>query len=411
MIRGLEEYIVMKVTLIPNTYYPKMGGAEIHVRTLAKYLKDNGVTVNILTRNIPGLSHSVEGVAVHGFPSLFGVYHSYMIHSVPLVDPALILSPFIKQCLFKDSIIHAHGHIATSLVPTKKLMRYPLVLTVHDYWPVCFHTGLVLPNKKICNLDNNCIKCLSPYMGKLSYLAQIMAKVTSLSLVNVDKFVAVSSFVKDMLVQGGIPSDRIEVIYNWINTDKIRWMTECTPKKSKSVLYVGKLTKYKGIDVLIDAASRIAKEVPDFQLRVVGTGPLRDVCEAKVRKMNLCKNIRFLGKVDEKTLYQEYRNAMLFVCPSTWPEPCATVLLEAMAYRLPIVASEVGGIPEIVQDMKNGLLFRPRDSYSLEKCVLKLINDENLCRVFGSKGRSLVEEKFSIKVQIPKLMKVYDSVT
>lgn len=384
----------------------------MHVRTLAKRLKDKGLDVNILTRNIPGLSHSVEGTTVHGFPSMFGVYHSYVIHSVPMFDPALVLSPLLKRHLFKDSIIHAHGHIAISLIPPKKLMHYPLILTVHDYWPVCFHTGLILPNKNLCKTDNNCIKCLSPYMGKLSYIAQMMAKVTSSLLVNVDQFVAVSSFVKDMLVHGGVPSDRIEVIHNWIDDDKIRWATEYLPEKTeKSVLYVGKLTKYKGIDVLIDAVSQIAQEVPDFQLRIVGSGPLKDICEKKVRKMGLSKNIHFLGSVDEKTLYQEYRNAALFVCPSTWPEPCATVLLEAMAFKLPIVASEIGGIPELVQDRKNGLLFRPRDSDSLAKCVLKLINDDQLCRVYGSRGKSLVEEKFSIKVQIPKLMKLYESVT
>ena len=81
-----------------------------------------------------------------------------------------------------------------------------------------------------------------------------------------------------------------------------------------------------------------------------------------------------------------------------------------MSFKLPIVGSNVGGIPELVQDKKTGLLFQSGDSDSLAKCVLKLINDDHLCRVYGERGRRLVEEKFSIEAQIPRLMKVYQSV-
>jgi len=204
----------MNVTLIPDTFFPLFSGAEMHVYALAKQLIKRGVNVRILTRNVPELRRKIDNLTINGFPSMFGSYHKYMRgYWLPLFDPLLSLMPIFYGDFFKKSIIHAHGPIALSIIPHKIRSSFPFILTIHDFWPICFQRGLLSRNV-FCNLEKDCCKCLSLYMGKLSYFANIIMRMNALLIKSVDKFIAVSHFVKDMLIKGGIPAKKIDVVYN-----------------------------------------------------------------------------------------------------------------------------------------------------------------------------------------------------
>ncbi|GAJ23681.1 unnamed protein product, partial [marine sediment metagenome] len=97
------------------------------------------------------------------------------------------------------------------------------------------------------------------------------------------------------------------------------------------------------------------------------------------------------GKVSRETLLNEYRTAKLFICPSIWPDPCPTVILEAMAFKLPVIASDVGGIPELVKHGFNGFLFPAGDDKALSEYVLTLLSDDDLCRRSGENCHSAVK--------------------
>ena len=164
---------IMNITLVPDYFFPLFFGAEIHVYNLAQQLQKRGLNVTILTRNVPKLFKKRGTLRVYGFPSLFGRYHWYMgNYYLPLFDPLLSLTPILKKELFKNSIVHAHGPIILSIAAHKKFYNFPLLLSVHDYWPICFQRSLFLPNGKVCDLMENCNQCLSPYMGQLTCLSK-----------------------------------------------------------------------------------------------------------------------------------------------------------------------------------------------------------------------------------------------
>jgi glycogen(starch) synthase len=399
---------IMNVTLLPDYFFPLFSGAEIHVYNLAQQLQKRGLNVSILTRNVPKLFKKRGTLRVYGFPSVFGKYHWYMgNYYLPLFDPLFSLTPILKKQLFKNSIVHAHGPIILSIAAHKKFYNFPLLLSVHDYWPICFQRSLFLPNGKVCDLVENCNQCLSPYMGQLTCLSKEIVYFNRLLLEKVDRFIAVSRFVKSSLIKSGIPAKKIDVVHNWIDLEGIRMNTQSIPEKKENIaLFVGQVSKQKGIHVAISAMSHIARELSDFKLRVVGSGSLVEILKKRVEREGLSGVVSFLGRVNRETLFNEYRNAKLFICPSIWPDPCPTVILEAMAFKLPIIASNVGGIPELVNHGYTGFLFPRGDDKTLSEYVLKLLSDDVLCRRLGEKSQSAVKS-FDINLQIPKIIKLY----
>jgi len=402
----------LNIALIPDYFFPTTFGAEMHVYNLAKQLYQRNISVSILTRNVPHLVRKKGNLQVYGFPSLFGSYHWYMKgYYLPLFDPLLSFIPLLKRGLFKKSIVHAHGPIVLSLAAYNKLSNFPLLLSVHDYWPVCFQRSLLLSDNKICNLNANCNKCLSTHMGNFSGLSKIIYFENKILLERIEKFIAVSHFVKNMLSRGGIPAKKIVVLHNWVDMKKIEAYHKDLPEKRENIgLFVGQISKQKGAHIAVEAMSKVVKDMPDFKFRVIGSGPLVSTLRRKVEKDGLSCSISLLGKVDSETLFEEYRRAKLFLCPSIWPDPCPTVVLEAMAFKLPIVASNIGGIPEMVKHGYNGFLFSPGNTDTLAEYVSKLISDEELCRRLGENSYSKVRS-FDINSQVSKLIDLYSTIT
>ncbi|MCW4015246.1 MAG: glycosyltransferase family 4 protein [Candidatus Bathyarchaeota archaeon] len=398
----------LNITLVPDYFFPMSLGAEIHVYNLARKLKQRNIPVSILTRNVPQLNKTKDNLHVSGFPSLFGQYHWYMKgYYLPLFDPFLALIPILKRSLFNKSIIHAHGPIGLSIAAHKKCSNFPLLLSVHDYWPICFQRSLLLSDESVCNLTTKCSTCLSMDIGQLSTISKLVSSANTVLIENFDKFIAVSHFVKTMLVKGGIPGKKIEVIHNWINLQKLEpYLKNIPANREKTVLYVGQVSKLKGTHLAVEAMTQLTKEIPDLKFRVIGSGPLLSTLRKKVKKNGLFHSICFLGTVNKETLFNEYRKAKLFVCPSLWPDPCPTVVLEAMAFKLPVIASNIGGIPEMVNHGFNGFLFPAGDTAALAESVSKLVTNDELCSRFGENSY-LAVKSFDINSQLSKLLSLY----
>ena len=176
----------------------------------------------------------------------------------------------------------------------------------------------------------------------------------------------------------------------------------------KIVLYIGRLTKEKGVEYLIDAAPKIKGEV-----FIIGGGSHKNYL-VNYAKLKGAKNVRFLGYIDKGSIdeiRQFYKIAEVCVVPSIWDEPLGLVILEAMAMETPVVASRKGGIPLAVKDGYNGLLIRPRSAKAIYQAVNKILDDDELRRSMGQAARRTVEEKFDwAKVIAPKFLPVYDKV-
>lgn len=155
------------------------------------------------------------------------------------------------------------------------------------------------------------------------------------------------------------------------------------------ILFSGKLTKYKGVRYLIQAAKSI-----DGIIGIAGDGPERKNLEAQVKEQNL-KNVMFFGFIDDYELVKLYYRADVCVVPSVWDEPLGLVVLEAMATKTPVVVTRKGGIPLAVKDGVNGFFIRPRNSKEIVDKVSLLLKNESLRKKIGERARQTILERFT----------------
>jgi glycosyltransferase involved in cell wall biosynthesis len=171
------------------------------------------------------------------------------------------------------------------------------------------------------------------------------------------------------------------------------------PRDSFMVLFVGRLVERKGVRYLIDAVRRLSPE-RRARLVVIGEGPERQRLEEQVRRIGLEDRVELRGRASDRELRQAYADASVFVLPAIVDargdtEGLGVVLLEAMSYRVPVVASNVGGITDIVTDGETGLLLPPADAGVLAAALERLAADAALAERLGNAGRRVVQERFS----------------
>jgi len=157
----------------------------------------------------------------------------------------------------------------------------------------------------------------------------------------------------------------------------------------KLILFSGKLTKYKGVRYLIQAAKNI-----NAVIGIAGDGPQRRNLEELVESLKV-KNVRFFGFIDNANLIKLYYRADVCVVPSIWDEPLGLVVLEAMATKTPVVVTRKGGIPLAVKEGVNGLFIRPRNPKEISEKVNLLLSDDELRHKIGERARKTIFERFT----------------
>jgi glycosyltransferase involved in cell wall biosynthesis len=159
------------------------------------------------------------------------------------------------------------------------------------------------------------------------------------------------------------------------------------------VLYVGQLTHGKGILTLIHATKRLLQKNPSIKLIILGKGPLVDYI--KTTSDNIGDQLRYYGFLPYNKVLKFYQMADIIVSPSIWPEPLSRVIIEAMALGRPVIATNVGGIPEIITHEKDGILVRPGDPKELERALYRLITDPDLRSRMGLEGRKTIKKRYN----------------
>ena len=207
-----------------------------------------------------------------------------------------------------------------------------------------------------------------------------------------------------------LPWIRSQRIHHFINTDRFRPDSAVRRDVRQAlgvndefvVIAVAYLIKDKGIDVAVRAIAALPERV---MLWVVGDGPELGNLQTLARSLGLERRLRLLGPRAQVEPFLQ--GADCFVCPSLWAEAAGLVNLEAMACGLPVVASRIGGIPELVRDEETGLLFTPGDHDELAQRLLGLLQDEQFRGVLGQRARSSTLERFSIQSQIDAYLRLY----
>jgi glycosyltransferase involved in cell wall biosynthesis len=221
---------------------------------------------------------------------------------------------------------------------------------------------------------------------------------------HVDRVVAVSKAVQDALLRSRVPSEKIEVIHNSIPLgqfspaliDRGAARKELGIGSGEIVVgLVGKLNRGKGVYDALAAVGAVSERHPGVRLLYVGEGPERAMLEEEAMKMSLRRKVIFAGL--RRDVVRMYAAMDIFTLPSTCEEAFGMVLIEAMAMVKPVIATRVGGIPEIIDHEVNGLLVPPHDAAALAGALSRLIDDSQFSKKIAEEGRRLVETKFSDK--------------
>jgi glycosyltransferase involved in cell wall biosynthesis len=179
--------------------------------------------------------------------------------------------------------------------------------------------------------------------------------------------------------------------------------------ESPSILFIGRLTKRKGLETLLKALAIVKERYPNIILYVVGDGPQETELRALAFKLKIEQNVKFLGYISEKEKNFLLRSTNIFVLPSLGFEPSPIALLEAMAYGKPIVASKIGGIPFYLEDEKSGLFFEPSNFQELAEKICILLENEDL-REKIAKGAQERARTFSWTDIAKKTLEIYQEV-
>jgi len=213
--------------------------------------------------------------------------------------------------------------------------------------------------------------------------------------------IAVSENIRNQILKKGFCPDRIKVIHNGV--DNI-YFDGRKGKKSELgieddtniVGTVGRLSKEKGQDYLLEAASQIIAECPKTKILIVGDGPFKEELSGSVSALGLDKHVIFTGLVPQSEIKEIYSVIDVFVLPSLTEGICMA-LLEAMAMGIPVVATNVGGNPEATDNGKVGVLIPVANSAIIAKAVATLLNDKPKREFLSLEGKNFVKKEFSCK--------------
>jgi glycosyltransferase involved in cell wall biosynthesis len=213
----------------------------------------------------------------------------------------------------------------------------------------------------------------------------------------VEAYICLTEFSKQKLVEAGIPCEKIFIRPNYIDASRV----VPAPGEGNYVAYLGRLSPEKGIWTLV----RAFEETKDIQLRIAGTGPLETDLRSYIRERNL-SNIRLVGFVSREEKWDFLKNSLFLVVPSEWYENFPLVILEAYAAGKPVVASNLGSLPYMVEEGKSGLLFEPRCASKLLERVHYLIANPGKSQRMGKYGRELVDSKYNPRTAYESLMAI-----
>jgi len=363
------------------------GGVNAHIKNLTAQL---GKFIDVECRYFgqkekkPELNpsfYSFEGIGEIGSNKSFREILNAISTNLMMVDKTI-----------DADIIHAHtwyGSLAGFFA--KELYKLPLISTVHNLESMC-------PWKK-------------EQLGNAYVLSLWMEKT---GIENSDRVITVSNEMKERVLKNfDISEEKVTVIHNGIDLDKYKNKDgkESLEKYGINfpyILFVGRLSKQKGISVLIEAMEKLKS---DTELVILANSPDTPDIEKEVReKLKGKNNITWINKMlSEDELIEFYNNTELFVCPSIY-EPFGIINLEAMACKVPVVATSVGGVKEVVVDGETGLLVPPEKPEDLAEAIDTVLGDSELRTRFGENGRKRVETMFSWESVARKLIAIYEDI-
>jgi len=400
----------MRVLMLAQFYAPVIGGEERHVFALSEALVQRGHQVVVATMPHPDRAEieDVRGVTVH---SLHGVFQraSFLFseterpHVPPFPDPELLLRLSGLVAGFKPDIVHGHNWLIHSFLPARHWSGAGLVSTLHDYSLACPIKTLMRQGVRCSGpAFARCLGCAADHFGRaMGPLVSTAHRTFRRShLRGVDNFIAVSHAVaaSSGLVGGPVP---YEVLPTFI-PDSTGVLPEAPASYLEKLppqgflLFVGELNRNKGVHALLEAYARLKGAPP---LVLIGRR-CPDTPEV------LPPNTLLFESWPHAAVMHAWSRCLFGLAPSSWVEPCGTIVMEANAVGKTMIATNHGGLAELVDHGRTGLLVPPNDPETLATAMRTLIRDHDL-RATLSRNALAKAETFKAKSVVPKIEAIY----
>ena len=363
-----------------HTRYREPGGEDMVARAEAEVLTRAGHEVIVHTAENPtGVVPTAASLAVSAWNPV----------------AALALRSAVRRA--RPDVAHVHNTwyaLSAAAVAALDAAGVPVVMTLHNYRLMCAN-ALLFRDGRPCE---DCVGT-SPWPGvrHRCYRGSLLASAAAAGSIaannafrtwhrHVRLFLALNEFTRGRYIHGGFPTDKIRVKPNFVADPGPR---KRPPSASRTVLFVGRLAREKGLDVLLDAWRTVGEEL---ELVVVGDGPLRAELEEAAPP-----NVRFKGHIPSSEVEQLMLRSRALVFPSIWYEGQPMVVLQALAAGLPVLASKLGGNPALLAPAGERWLSAPGDPSAWARGLRELLDDAEVDRA-GARLRQLYQDRFSEQI-------------
>lgn len=359
----------MKICLLTDAWLPWWGGGQKHIWEISKILrKKYGCQVDIV---VPNLADNKEVVSLGPrfiFPNIFGrLFFTFNV---------------FLYCLKNNyDIYHSHSYSTSLFLPLIKFFKKKkIVFTLHGMGTLVLGAEFV-DKLKIADVLNKFVVYKIKYDALITVAKQSLTEKTNTSFVT--------------------------VIGNGVNLKKYDEIRGGKKGGTFNLLWVGRMVPVKGLFLLLLVFSKLAVKYPKLRLKLVGDSPEKPGLELVVKKLKLQNKVFFVGKIlEENELIKEYKQADLFILPSVSAEGFPVTIVEAMAAKLPVIASDIGDTSVLVNNGKTGYLIKPGDKKDLFDKLEKLINNFKRAEM-GKLGYNLVKEKYTWDLITKEIYEVY----
>jgi glycosyltransferase involved in cell wall biosynthesis len=310
---------------------------------------------------------------------------------------------------FRPDVIHLHNiyhQLSPSILRSVRRAGVPAVMTLHDYKLAC-------PTYRFLDRHGVCEACVPRRFWNPTLRRCNRGSITASTLNGVEmtlhtlagaydpvrRFLCPSRFLEGKMRQARVYPGRLRWVPNYIDAAAIG--SKAAP--GGDVVYVGRLSEEKGVDVLVEAVARSRS----LRATVVGDGPAREPLEHLTDELRVGDRVRFVGRLPAEEVLDALRAAAVAVVPSRWYENMPIAVLEAFAAGIPVVGTDLGGLPELVDDGRHGALVPPDDPRALADALESFTTDPERAYRMGASARASVEERFAPADHLERLETMY----
>jgi len=365
----------MRILITTGIFPPDIGGPATYVPTIAKALTERGHQVTVLTTSEP--------------ENLQWDDNAYPF-SVLRINRRQRIWLRLLKCVAKAlrlgrtaDVIYANGiYFETAIA--NKFLRKPLIMKIvgDEAWERSVRKGWTKDNFE------------GFQQRRQSWQAELLKRHRSWVVRQADKVIVPSQYLANWVVKWGVPAEKVVVIYNAVEIPDSIEPLPVPLKTPIKAITVGRLVPWKRVNRLLEALEKI----PELGLVVVGDGPERPRLERMAQDLGVSDRVYFAGQRSKRETIGLMAACDFFVLNSTY-EGLPHVVLEAMALGLPVVATAVGGTPEVVRDWETGVLVSPEDRM-LESTLLTLVSNKEMKQQLGERAQRWIRENMSLEAMV-----------